>query len=297
MIEKIPFGATGHLSSRIIFGAAALGGLRQEKADSVLSLAMSYGVNHIDVAASYGDAELRLAPFLKDHRKDVFLASKTGDRSHDEAFASIERSLTRMEVDQLDLIQFHNLTQDADWDQVMGDNGALKAALKARSQGMVRYIGVTGHGTRVAEMHLKSLNRFEFDSVLLPYNYMAMQEPRYASEFNELYNLTREKNIAMQTIKAIARRRWRDDDTSKRFSWYEPIRDEDILSRTVRWVLSRPCIFLNSSSDATLLKLILDAASNFDAESIQGLEDAIQRDAKEMAQEPLFIRGQTDEVN
>jgi aryl-alcohol dehydrogenase-like predicted oxidoreductase len=161
MIETIPFGSTGHNSSRILFGAAALGGMKQSKADSVIELVRRYGVNHFDVAASYGDAELRLADFLQDSRDDVFLASKTGDRTADAARASIERSLNRMQVSQLDLIQFHNLAQVEDWDTVMAKGGALEAAIKAKEEGLVRFIGVTGHGTKIAEMHLKSLSHVD----------------------------------------------------------------------------------------------------------------------------------------
>ncbi len=296
MIKKIPFGATGHLSSRILFGAAVLGGMRQEKADSVLSMVTEYGLNHIDVAASYGDAELRLAPYLKDHRADVFLATKTGDRTRDGAFASIENSLKRMEVDQIDMIQLHNLTSDDEWDIALGENGAVKGALEAKKQGLVRFIGVTGHGTRVAEMHLKSLREFEFDSVLLPYSYMSLTDTRYAEEFDQLYALSRERNFAVQTIKSIARRRWRENDESKRFSWYEPIREEAAITRAVHFVLKRPGLFLNSSSDATLLRIVLEAASSFDESQVEGLEDEVARDANEMQQEPLFIRGQSENV-
>ena len=301
MITKIPFGATGHQSTRIIFGAAALGGMRQDKADSVLSLVMDFGINHFDVAASYGDAELRLAPFLQDHRADIFLATKTGDRTYDGAKASIENSLRRMQVEQLDLIQFHNLTQDADWDIAMGAGGALEAALEARKEGLVRFIGVTGHGTRVAEMHLKSLSRFEFDSVLLPYSYMSLQDDQYADEFEQLYRLSQEKRFAMQTIKSIARRRWREDDASRRFSWYEPLREQAAITRAVHFILNRPGIFLNSSSDATLLKVVCEAALSFDRQPlgskfVDELEAAVAQDAKDFQLEPLFVRGSRDDV-
>jgi len=192
-MEKIPYGNTGHKSSRILFGAAAIGGMRQEKADSVLQLVLESGINHIDVAASYGEAEVRLAPFLKDHRDEFFLATKTGDRTYDGAKSSIERSLERMGVDQIDVIQFHNLAKDDDWNTVMGRDGALKAAVEARDQGLVRYIGVTGHGTRIAEMHLKSLAAFEFASVLLPYNHTSMLDKQYAEEFEALYTACQEQ--------------------------------------------------------------------------------------------------------
>ncbi|MFT5208616.1 MAG: aryl-alcohol dehydrogenase-like predicted oxidoreductase [Flavobacterium sp.] len=296
MIEKIAFGNTGHLSSRIIFGAAALGGMRQDKADSTLELVLKHGLNHFDVAASYGDAELRLAPFLQDHREKVFLATKTGDRTRDGAMKSIESSLQRMGIDQIDLIQFHNLNNEADWETVMKPGGALEAAIKAREQGLVKYIGVTGHGTKIAEMHLKSLAAFDFTSVLLPYSYMSLQDQKYQSEFEQLYTLCQEKKVAMQTIKAIARRRWRDNDESKKFSWYEPLRDRSAIRHAVFWVLSRRGLFLNSSSDATLLKLIFDAAEEFDLAKAVGLDELVKLDAETYSQEPLFIRGEIENV-
>ena len=296
MIEKIPFGSTGHLSGRILFGAAALGSMNQEQADTILPQLLDAGINHIDTAAGYGDSELRIAPWMAAHRDDFFLASKTGDRTYDKAKASIERSLTRLQVDQLDLIQFHNLTDDEGWVTAMGASGALKAAVEAREQGLVRFIGVTGHGTRVAEMHLKSLNEFDFDSVLLPYNHMMMQDPLYADEFEALYQRCQDNQIAMQTIKSIARRRWREDDTSPKFSWYEPIKMEDKLARAVQWVLSKPGIFLNSSSDTTLLPAIVEAAQTSTEKRSDELASQVAADCEDLAAEPLFIRGISDGV-
>ena len=295
-MDKIAYGKTGHLSSRILFGAAALGGMRQEKADSVLQMVMDAGINHIDVAASYGDAELRLAPFLQDHRGEFFLATKTGDRTYDGAKASIEASLERMQVEQIDVIQFHNLAKDDEWDTAMGPGGALEAAVEARDQGLVRFIGVTGHGTRIAEMHLKSLAAFDFASVLLPYSVMSMQDDQYAREFEELYSLCMEKGVALQTIKSVAKRRWREGDESSRFSWYEPIREYDALRRAVHWVLRRPGIFLNSSSDATLLPLIIQAAEEFDAGNVGDLESKVAADVSALELEPLFEREVQDDV-
>ena len=295
MIPTQPFGGTCHDSTRIIFGAAALGGMRQEKADSTLDLVRSAGVNHIDTAATYGDSELRLADFLQSHRDEVFLATKTGDRDGDGARASIERSLERMRVDAVDLIQFHNLVQDDQWDTAMGTGGCLEAAIKAREEGLVRHIGVTGHGTRIAEMHLKSLDRFDFASVLLPYNYTMMQEARYQEEFNSLYDLCQEKGVAMQTIKAIAKRRWREDDPSPRFSWYEPYRDDEVIERAVHFVLVRDGLFLNSTSDATLLPKIFAAVESFNAGVADDLVDQIVSDNAGEG-EPLFVRGISDDV-
>lgn len=296
MITKLPFGRTGHDSTRTLFGAAALGAMRQEKADAVLDLLLEFGVNHIDVAASYGDAELRVGPWMKQHRKDFFLASKTGERTAAGAKESIQRSLERLQVDQIDLLQFHNLTDEEGWQIAMGPGGALEAAIEAREQGLIRFIGVTGHGMAVADMHLRSLARFDFDSVLLPYSIMMMRDPEYASSFDALYLFCMEQNVAMQTIKSIARRRWREEDQAKRFSWYEPIKDEAALRRAVHWNFSRPGIFLNTSSDATLLRKILQAASDFDDSVAEIVSAEVEADVETLELEPLFVRGVTDSI-
>jgi aryl-alcohol dehydrogenase-like predicted oxidoreductase len=178
----------------------------------------------------------------------------------------------------------------------MGTGGALEAAVEAREQGLVRFIGVTGHGTAVADMHLKSIAAFDFDSVLLPYNHMMMQDARYAEAFETLYQRCRERDIAIQTIKSVARRRWREDDDSKRFSWYEPLREPQALRRAVHWVLARPGVFLNTSSDATLLRATLEAAADFDDAAVAGVEAAVAEDAESLALEPLFVRGVTDTI-
>ncbi len=292
MIEKMPFGSTGHESSRTIFGAAALGSLRQERADPLLEILLEYGVNHIDTAASYGDSELRLAPWMRGHRDKFFLASKTGERTYEGAKDSIKRSLERLEVEQLDLIQFHNLVDETEWETAFAPGGALEAAVEAREEGLVRFIGVTGHGSMVAAMHLRSLERFAFDSVLLPCNYAMLSQADYAADFNALYDLCQERGVAMQTIKGIARRRWQEGD-GPRYSWYEPLRDPEALSRAVNFVLGRPGLFLNTSSDATLLRQALEAASN---EIAAPAEPALTGMVQEQAIESLFVRGVTDTI-
>ena len=295
MIAKIPFGKTGHESTRTIFGAAAFSAMVQERADQVLETLLEYGVNHIDVAASYGDAELRIGPWMKEHRETFFLASKTGERTASGARESIHRSLERLQVDKLDLIQLHNLTDEPGWETAMGPGGALEAAIDARSEGLVRFIGVTGHGTMAAQMHLRSLERFDFDSVLLPYNYMLMQAPEYASDVARLLTLCESRGVAVQTIKSIARRRWLEGDTQKHFSWYEPVKDPEALTRVVHFVLSQPGIFLNTSSDTTLLPSILKAASEFTEDATgPDLDDALQADTARIEMAPLFVRGVMD---
>ncbi len=166
MIDTSPFGNTGRQSTRVIFGAAALSRMSQEDADRVLEILLEYGINHIDTAAVYGDSELRIAPWMHEHRKRFFLATKTRERTYDGARDGLHRSLERLRVEQVDLIQLHNLVEENEWETALGPRGALEAMVEARSQGLVRFIGVTGHGTRVAAMHRRSLERFAFDSVL-----------------------------------------------------------------------------------------------------------------------------------
>ena len=261
MIERRPFGRSGHQSSRVIFGAAALSRMTQDRADRLLPLLDEFGVNHLDVAASYGDAELRLAPWLARRRGDFFLATKTGDRDGPAARASLERSLERMGVGSVDLIQLHNLVEPDEWEVAHGRGGALEALVQARDEGLVRWIGVTGHGLRIASMHLRSLERFDFDSVLFPLNHSLLADTAYRRDVEALAESCARRNIAMQTIKSIARRRWPEGSEGPRFSWYEPLRDPGAIARAVGFVLSSGPYFLNTSSDATLLRPTLEAAS------------------------------------
>ena len=292
MIEKIPFGKTGHQSTRLIFGAAALGGMKQEKADQVLESLLEYGINHIDTAASYGDSELRIGPWMREHRRRFFLASKTGDRTFDGARDSLHRSLERLRVDQLDLIQLHNLVDEKEWETALGPHGALEALVEARAQKLVRFIGVTGHGSQVAAMHRRSLERFAFDSVLFPYNFTMMGIPQYANDVEALLKLCVERGVATQTIKSVARRRWQND-AERKFSWYEPLRDPEAIRRAAHFVLSRPGLFLNTSSDATILRATLEAASEA---AQQPSSSAMEADIARFAMEPLFIPGVSDTI-
>src|ERR1700712_2516625 len=222
MIDRAPFGATGHESSRVIFGAAALGNASKAQADRTLEVVLEHGINHIDVAASYGDAELRVAPWLKHH--DFFLATKTGERPYAAAKEQLHRSLDRLQVDHVDSIQLHNLVDVIEWDTALSPGGALEACIEARDEGLVRFIGVTGHGLSVPKMHQRSLARFDFDSVLCPYNFVQMQDARYAQTWTELARLGAERASALQTIKPLARAPWEGRDKTAS-TWYEPLTD------------------------------------------------------------------------
>ena len=208
MISKQPFGRTGHASTRVIFGAYALSKATQAEADGVLELLQEYGVNHIDTAPIYGNAEKRIGPWMEEHRGDFFLAAKTRNRAYQAAWDDLRRSLDRLRVDYVDLWQMHGLTNPQGWEKAMGPDGALEALVEARDNGLVRFLGVTGHGLKVPAMHLRSLERFDFDSVLLPYNHSLMLNPRYAADFEALVARCRERQVAVQTIKSIARRPW-----------------------------------------------------------------------------------------
>jgi aryl-alcohol dehydrogenase-like predicted oxidoreductase len=286
VIAKHPFGSTGHQSTRVIFGAAALGGMKQDKADAILELLLKYGINHIDTAAAYGDSEQRIGPWMREHRQNFFLATKTGDRTYEAARSSLHRSLERH------LIQLHNLVEEAEWQIALGPQGALEALVEAREQGLVRFIGVTGHGSQVAGMHRRSLERFAFDSVLFPYNFTMLRIDQYAADVEALVKSCNERGIAIQTIKSAARRRWQNGNTPK-FSWYEPLRERDALHRAVHFVLSRPGLFLNTSSDTTILSDILDAAIE---SPVAPAHEAMEADVASYAMEPLFVPGVTDRI-
>jgi len=283
MIPTQPFGRTGHQSTRIIFGAAALGQATQDEADRGLELLLEYGINHIDTAASYGDAELRIGPWMDRHRDDFFLATKTGERSYSAARDEIHRSLERLRVNRVDLVQLHNLVDPIEWDQAMNPGGALEAALEAQREGLVRLIGVTGHGTPIAGMHRRSLERHNFDSVLLPYSYVLMQDPKYARDVEDLMTECVERDVAVQTIKAIARRPWPSPEHMTT-TWYEPLTAQEDIDQAVWWVLDRPGIFLNSASDLGLLARILDAA-----ERHEPLEQRPSARLQAMDLQPLFV--------
>jgi len=286
-IDRKPFGRTGHDSSRVIFGAAAFWAMPDDKAAAHLDTALAAGVNHIDTAADYGESELRLAPWLRAHRNDVFLATKTGDRDGDGARRSLERSLERLGVDHVDLIQLHNLVEDHEWDVAFRPDGAVAALAKARDEGLTRFIGVTGHGLRIAGMHARSLEHFDFDSVLLPYNFALLQNVSYRRDVEALLATCRERNVAVQTIKSVARRRWPEGDDGRHFSWYEPLADTDAINRAVRYVLSNDQVFLNTSSDARLLQPTLDAASGPDA-TTRPSDDEMEADLTVQGIKPLF---------
>jgi len=285
MVRQDAFGRTGHQSSRTIFGAASLSNVTQDAADRTLEVLLRHGVNHIDVAASYGDAELRIAPWLKREPHRFFLATKTGARDAKGARDELHRSLDRLGVDHVDLWQLHNLADPIEWDAALSPGGAIEAAEEAREQGLVKWIGVTGHGAQIAANHRRSLARFDFDSVLLPYNFVTMQLPYYAENFEALARTCAERNVAVQTIKSIAARPWLGRERTQT-TWYEPLTKQPDIDLAVWWVLGRPGVFLNTAGDIDLLPHVLDAAERFEERPNDAEMAALLERSRT---EPLFV--------
>ena len=285
VIRKAEFGRTGHKSTRVVFGAASLGHVSTQVADQTLEVLLRYGVNHIDTASGYGDSELRIAPWLKREPGHFFLATKGDQRDEKGAREEIQRSLDRLDVAHVDLWQIHSLADPIEWDQALSPGGALDAALWAREEGLIKWIGVTGHGAQIAATHRRSLDRFDFDSVLLPYNYITMQNAYYRENFEALLKTCEERNVAVQTIKSIARRPWMERDHT-RSTWYQPFESPDDIDLAVWWAMGRGGIFLNSAGDVDLLPLVLEAAERFK----EAPDDRAMRGLLERANtEPLFV--------
>ena len=286
MIPLQPFGRTGHTSTRIIFGAAAFWKCTPAIGKRTLGTLLEHDINHIDVAASYGEAEDHVGPWMESHRDRFFLATKTGERGYEGAKSELTRSLERLRVDSIDLWQLHNLVDEAEWETAMAPGGALQAAIEARAEGLVKFIGVTGHGVTVAEMHRRSLERFPFDSVLLPLNHTMMQNPTYAADFEVLTGICREQGVAMQTIKSLAVGAWGEGHQRTTRTWYEALTEQHDIDLAVHWVLGHEGMFLNTASDIGLLAKILDAVERYKAPPTEAEMGAL---ATRAAMSPLFV--------
>ena len=286
MIVKRDFGRTGHMSSRTLLGAAAFGQTTQAETDATLDMALSYGVNHVDVAASYGEAEVRVGDWIRRHGRPFFLATKTGKRTASEAREEIQHSLERLQVDQVDLLQLHNLADPKEWEIALGPGGALEAAVEAREKGWVRFIGITGHGWQIAAMHRQALERFNFDSVLLPYSYVMARDASYRADFDALLKVCEERNVAVQTIKSIVHTPW-GETAHTRATWYRPLEEQGDIDSAVQWVLGHPSLFLNTVGDIHVLPKVLDAANRYQAPPS---DEEMRALTVRQGVQPLFVR-------
>ena len=275
LIPKLEFGRTKHHSTRVIFGSWALCKATQTEAEKILGLLQDYGVNHIDTAPMYGDAEKLIGHWLENHREAFFIATKSRKRSRQGALDDLKRSLERLRVDYIDLWQMHGLTNPVGWEKTMGPDGTLEAFLQARDEGLVRFLGVTGHGKTVPVMHKRSLERFDFDTVLLPYNYLLMKNPRYANDFTELVKICKRRNVSIQTMKAIAHRPTRGQSPNFNTYFYEPLEDQQAIDKTVHWSLGFENSFLISVGDMQQLPKFLDAATRYGKRPIDSEMDSL----------------------
>jgi len=282
MIPSLPFGRTGHNSTRLLFGAAAFMNVTQKEADQTMELIMEAGINHIDTANIYGMSQERLRPWMKKYRGRFFLASKTVQRTYAQAKAEIQRSLDLMQTDHLDLMQLHMVIEEKDFQTAMGSGGALEALLDARSEGLVRFIGVTSHALPAPMMERRALEVFDFDSVLLPWNYMFRQNPTYRAEYEALRATCEKKNVAVQIIKTAQRRPWAEGEAHTDATWYNPFVTQPEIDLVTHWALAQPGVFINTISNIHHLPKVLDAANRFEEgpsdqqmESLVKAQDAV----------------------
>jgi len=285
MIPILSFGRTGHQSPRTIFGAAAFWETPQKDVDATMELVLQNGINHVDTAASYGQSERLLGDWIRRNGRPFFLATKTEERTKQAAYDSIRRSLERLHVDQVDMIQLHALHEEDEWQTAFGAGGVIEAVTQARAEGLTRFIGVTGHGVPVPEFHLRSLEQFDFDAVLLPYNHVMMQNPRYAIGFNKLSKVCRQKNVAMQTIKGITHSPW-NNMKQTRATWYRPLEEQADIDLAVHWIFGNEQVFLNTAGDINILPRTLDAAHRFEKRPSDEQMNAL---TERLKMEPLFV--------
>ena len=264
MITRQVFGRTGDASSQIIFGAYALRSATRVEAERTLEILLEHGVNHIDTGRTYGNSEGLIGSWMKKHRDDFFVATKSRSRTYEGAWKDLRRSLDRLRVDHIDLWQFHGLTSQTGWEKAMGPGGALEALIEARQEGLVRYLGVTGHGNRAAAMHLQSLERFDFDSVLLPYNYCQMQIASFAADFDKLIELCRERNVAVQTMKSIAWRPIGDRPAKHRTYFYQPLESEEAIDKSLHWAMGLQGSFVVTAGDMQVVPRMLQSAERIE---------------------------------
>jgi len=259
-VQQRRLGRLGHRSSVLIYGAAALAEVDQDTADASVRLALDAGINHFDVAASYGDAELRLGPWMPRIRDRIFLATKTELRGRDQAWAQINRSLERLQTDHVDLIQVHAVGDPEELDLVTRPGGSLQAVTRAREEGLAGAVGITGHGHDAPATHLEALARYPFDTVLSPLNWVLAQDPAYLAAYQALAAEVQAQDAGLMIIKSAARRNWPEPVEHGYGTWYEPFDDQERISAAVAWVLSHPEVTgIATPGDVRLLPLLIEA--------------------------------------
>ncbi len=278
-MERRRLGRLGHQSSVLIFGAASLGEVDQATAEASVHQALEAGINHVDVARSYGEAELRLAPLMPEIRSRVFLATKTEERDVEAAWAGINESLERLGTDSVDLLQLHAVGDLATLDQVTGTGGALEAAVRAQEEGLVGAVGITGHSHSAPSTHLEALRRHPFATVLTPLNAVLWRNAGYRDDYRALVAEVERQDAGLMTIKTVSRREWPDGAEQRYATWYEPHSDPERIRASVSWVLAHPELTgLATPGDVRLLQHVIAAEQDRmtvdEAEAVLGKDDA-----------------------
>jgi aryl-alcohol dehydrogenase-like predicted oxidoreductase len=259
-MEKRRLGRLEHHSTVLIYGAAALAEVSQEVADRSVEEALAAGINHFDVAAGYGDAELRLGPWMSQIRDRIFLATKTGNRDRESAWRQINDSLRRLQTDHVDLLQLHAVGDLDDLDAATGSDGALSAAVRAQEEGLIGAIGITGHGHEAPATHLEALRRHPFATVLTPLNPVLWRDENYRADYEALVEEVQRQDAGLMTIKTVSRRNWPDRAEHSHTTWYEPYADQKRITAAVSWVLSHPEVTgLATAADVGLLGMMINA--------------------------------------
>jgi len=259
-MEKRRLGKTGHMSSILTFGSAAFWQVSQAEADAAIELAIEHGINHFDVSPRYGQAELRLGPWMQNHHKEIFLACKTTERGKAGAWESIKRSLETLRVDHFDLFQFHSVNELETLNVILGPGGALEAVLEAKSQGLIRHIGITGHRPFV---HIEALHRFDFDTILFPINRVLAANRNDYVDFFPLLDIAQQKDVGTIGIKAVAKRPWETNMHMYR-TWYEPFDKQEDINNSLWYALSKGITTAALPSDLSLWPLIINAAEKLE---------------------------------
>ncbi|MGZ9224648.1 MAG: aldo/keto reductase [Anaerolineales bacterium] len=283
-METRRFGRTGHMSTVAIFGAAAFSQVSQEEADKAMELIVEAGVNHIDIARSYGEAELRVGPWMPRERGRFFLGSKTTQRTKEDAWKELQESLKRLQIEALDLYQIHAVTTMEELDAVTMKGGALEAFLDARREGLTQFIGITGHGVNAPQIYLEALRRFDFDSVLFPLNFVQMANPQYSEYARELIATCKAKDVGTMIIKSITKAPWGNREHTAT-TWYEPFDNSEEIQKAVTFALSYDITGLCTAGDTRVLPLVLKACENFSALG-ESEKEAMIASGKQF--EPLF---------
>ena len=271
-MQKRTLGRTGHDSTVISFGSYAVGWLDQDDSDRAIQLVLDHGVNHFDIAPTYGEAMERVAPWMPEIRDRIFVGAKTAVRDRDGAWRDVESIMTRMNVSDFDLFQLHSVGTMDQLELATASGGSLETLVEMREQGLTKWLGITGHGPEVPATILDGLKRFDFDTVMFPLNPAASRDPDYRRVTEALLAECEERDIGVQTIKMIARGGWGDGEKQTN-TWYDPHREQEDIDRSLWWVLSQPMHTAPSCGDVNLLPKVLDAAERFAPLSLEQQED------------------------